>query len=207
MSLKITGTLSTHLGIDVHPRIDAPGTLELRCESTPESKRVNTEAAVIQSFESYEWNADVYGALSAFSRLAVHVKNKANVLSLAYSFHKANRQLQSLFDQVHAAMEGKIPVDPNAEPVTEKRLREVGENLMHLYRTIDYVYECARRAGLLNNSLSSAPLRKMQQHSEGILNLVDYVELLIQKDEVQAIFDRSYREKENGDLFNIEQVV
>ncbi|MFY9802149.1 MAG: hypothetical protein WA211_03460 [Candidatus Acidiferrales bacterium] len=168
---------------------------------------MHTEAAVIQSFESYEWNAEVYGALSAFSRLAVSVQKKANVLALAYAFHKANRQLQSLFDKVHGAMEGKVPVRPNDEPVTEGRLRDTTENLMHMYRTIDYVFEASRRAGLLNNSLSSSALQKMQTHSEELLSLVDWLELAMQKDEVQAIFARAHREKQSGELFDIEQVV
>jgi hypothetical protein len=168
---------------------------------------VSTESAVIQSFESFEWNADVYGTMSSFSRLALHVQKKANVLALAFAFHKANRQLQMLFDKVQAAMEGKLPANPNEEPVTEKRMQQTVDTLMHLYRIMDYVHETSRRAGLANNSLTASGLRKMRLHSEEILNLVDWMELTMQKDEVQAIFDRSHREKESGDLFDIEQVI
>ena len=72
---------------------------------------------------------------------------------------------------------------------------------------IDSIYECSRRAGLTNNSVASMPLRKMRAHSEELLSLVDWLELVAQKDEVQAIFARSNREKEMGDLFDIEQVI
>jgi hypothetical protein len=163
-------------------------------------------AAAIQSFESYEWNAQLYGALSAFSRLAANVKNKANVLGLAYSMHKANNELHALFEKVHAALEGKIPPDPNAEPPTEKRMREAADNLLHLYRTIEYFYESMRRVGLLNNSLSSIPLRTMKAHSEEILDLVDWIDLTVQDEEVKAIFDRAYKERTIGNLFELEQV-
>jgi hypothetical protein len=47
----------------------------------------------------------------------------------------------------------------------------------------------------------------MRAHSEELLNLVDWVELLMQKDEVQRLFDRSSREKESGEVFAIEQVI
>ena len=94
---------------------------------------MNTEAAVIRSFESYEWNADVYGAMWAFARLAAFVKNKSNVLTLVYHFRKANRSMDVLFDRVHAAMEGKIPPDPNDVPVTPRRVQETNDNLMHIY--------------------------------------------------------------------------
>src|ERR1700722_17733597 len=113
---------------------------------------MNSETAVIQAFESHEWDAEFYGALSAFSRLAVVVKKKANVLHFVYSLHKANSSLRQLFVSVYAAMEGRVPEDPNAEPVTKERLDDVGRNVMHLYRTINYIFECSRRAGLLNNS-------------------------------------------------------
>lgn len=167
-----------------------------------------SDASIIRSLEALEWDADVYGSLSAFSNLALQVKNKANALRLAYLFHKANNSLQTLFDRVHATMEGRNPIPADSvEPITEKRCKELGENLDHLIRKIDYIYETARRAGLTNNSLTSGALARMREHSEELLNLVDWVDVLRQKDAVQDIFERAARDRETGEVFEIEKVI
>jgi hypothetical protein len=167
---------------------------------------LGTAAAVLQSLETYEVSAGLYGALSVVSRVAANVRHKASVLAIAYTLHKINRHLQSFSDLIDAAMEGRIPPDPNAPPITEERLRKLAENVMNLYRTCDYVYESLKRVGLLNNSLSSGALRTMHAHGETLLNLVDWLELNMQDEDVKALFDRARHEAKNGDLFDIEHV-
>jgi len=97
---------------------------------------VDTGAAVVSTLQSFEGNADFYEALSNFSRLANLVKLKAHTFRVVYFLRQTNRLLDSMFDKVHAAMEGKVPPDPTAEPVTEIKLRQSVDDLMSLHRMI-----------------------------------------------------------------------
>jgi len=166
-----------------------------------------TPARVFQSFEAYEWDTEVFGALSLASRLAVSVKNKANVLKLAYAFHTINKAMNSLFDTFDKAIEGQLPVvEQTEEPVTPQRFRMAADNLLHLSRTLDYVYESCHRVGLLNNSLAAGSLRKMKSRSKELADIADWFELAAMPEQVGEIFDRAKQEKERGDLFDLSEV-
>jgi hypothetical protein len=52
---------------------------------------VTNASIVIGSFGSLDWNVRVYAALSGVSRLAISVRDRANVLRTAYDLHKVNR--------------------------------------------------------------------------------------------------------------------
>jgi hypothetical protein len=165
---------------------------------------VSTAAVVIQTFQTDKWNADLYGALSVVSNVEARVKDKANVIRITYLLHKMNRQLQRLFDKINLAAEGKISPQADAPPVTEKRAREMIGDLVRMYRSLDILYQGLRRAGLLNNSLTSSQLLKLRVHSEAVLDLVDWIETSLETEEVNAIFDRASAEREHG-LFDLEQ--
>jgi hypothetical protein len=168
-------------------------------------EKVSTAASVIRSLETYEWDAQIYGTLSIVSRLAVGVRNKANVLRIAYSLHKVNRSLQALLDKVHGAMEGKTSAKAD-EPTSESRLRQTADNLTRMHHTIEYVYESLRRVGMTNNSLTASTLRTLRAHGESVLDLADWFETISQSEEVKAIFERSREEKNKGDVYEINQV-
>jgi len=65
----------------------------------------------------------------------------------------------------------------------------------------------SRRAGLANNRLTASGVLKMRANSERIIDLVDWLELTMQSEEVQAIFERGRREEEAGSVFLLEQVM
>jgi hypothetical protein len=161
--------------------------------------------ALIRAMDSPEWNADVYGALSSLSRLAAAVRNRGTVIRLAYSLHTANRSLRSLFEKVEAAMSGSLKPDPGAEVPTPRRLLDSADKLLKLSRDIDYMYELLRRVGLTNNSLTAGNLARFQSYRAQIEDLADWFELMAQSDEVKAIFERGLRERERGEIFDLER--
>lgn len=167
---------------------------------------VGSAAAVIRTFQTDEWNADVYGSFSVVSNLAAHVKNRANSLKLSYSLYKMNRQLQSLFDKVDAVVEGKVKIEPGNEPVTEERAREMVSDMMRMYRSLEGVYETLRRAGLHNNSLTARQVLRLREHCEKMLDLADWFETSLHTEEVNALFARASEEREHGDIYDLEQV-
>ena len=167
---------------------------------------VGSAAAVIRTFQSDEWNADVYGAFSVVSNIAAHVKNRANTLQLTYSLYKMNRQLQSLFDKVNAVVEGKVKIEPKNEPVTEERAREMVSDMMRMYRSLEGLYETLCRAGLRNNSLTARQVLRLREHCEKMLDLADWFETSLHTEEVNALFARASEEREHGDIYDLEQV-
>jgi hypothetical protein len=162
--------------------------------------------AVIQALDSPEWNADVYGALSSVSRVAAAVRNKANVIKLAYNLRSANRVFESIVEKTDAAMKGTLKPEPSDEVPTPQKLLDTSDNLMKMSRTIDYVYESLRRVGLTNNSLTAGPLDKFRSYRQPMEDLADWLEVMAQSDEVKAIFDRASAERERGEIFDLERI-
>jgi len=167
---------------------------------------LNQATTIANAFGTYDWDAQVYEALSVASRVAASVKNRANVLRLAYRLYVLSNSLNVFLDTVHATMEGRKPVDPNAEPLTPERLKSTADNLIHLHRTIEYIYEGLRRVGLTNNSLTAGSLRSINKNGPELLDLADWLELLASPKEFEAIFERAEHERESGELYDIDQV-
>jgi hypothetical protein len=167
---------------------------------------MSTAATVISNLGTYNWNARVYDALALASSLAATVKRRGHVLQLAYALHDLNGTLSEFLKIVNDGMEGKGKADPNAEPVTPQMLRSSADNLEQLYRTLDFVLEGSRRAGLMNNSLTAGSLRKIRRSLEPIANLADWFDLASQPEAMDKIFETAKREKERGELIDLAQV-
>ena len=162
--------------------------------------------AVIKALDSPEWNADVYGALSSVSRLAAAVKNRTTVFRLAFVLRSINRTIGSMFDTVNAAMEGRLKPDPNAEVPTPQRLIDTSDKLMKLSRDIEYLHELLRRVGLTNNSLTAGNLKNITCYREKIEDLADWFDAIAHSKEIESIFERASRERERGEIFDLERV-
>lgn len=166
---------------------------------------MNHAGTILNTFEAYDLDAKVYNAISVASRIAANVKNRANVIQLAYRLHELNKTLIKFFELVHGAMEGKIAPDPKSEPVTPERLRAMADNLEHLHRTIEYVFESLRRARLTNNSLTAGSLLSIRKHGEAIVDLADWFELAASPTEIADVFNRAKQQKERGELVDLVQ--
>jgi hypothetical protein len=167
---------------------------------------VNNAAAVLDNVGTYEWNEKVYSALSLASRVASSIKNRANAFKLAYNLYSLNGLLVKFLTTVHDGAQGKLPTNPDAEPVTPKRLRDAADQLENLFHTLDYIYEGCRRAGLTNNSLTAASVNSIHRQSEELAVLADWCAVLSQPDEVDVIFERAKDQRENGELLGFSQV-
>lgn len=168
-----------------------------------------TAAAFLTNVGS-EWDAEVYDALSASSRLANAVKNKANTVRIAIGLRKTNSQLNEVFRNIQRDIEavesGKAPAKAIEEPITPQRLHEVAANVDHLARMLEHIDEGARRARLTNNSLMVGPLNGLRKHIEPLHDLADWFETAAQQTEVNVIFARARQERESGDVYDLSQV-
>lgn len=167
---------------------------------------MNGAVSTIDFLGTLEWNAELHGALSVVSRLALSVKKRANVIHVAAFLRTTNRKLRLLFDTIDAAVEGKIAPDPNAEPLTPQKIHQVASEVEQLAHVIDYVYESLRRVGLTNNSLTAGQLRAFHGYHEPLLDLADWIELAAQSEQVEAIFKRAAEERERGEVADLQRV-
>lgn len=163
-------------------------------------------SVAIQGLNSFEWNAEFHGAFSLISRLAAVARDRANVLRLAKSLRGANKTLRTMFAKTYAAMEGKIPPDPEAQDLTPQQVRELADQVERMANMIGYTYESLRRAGLTNNSLTAGALKTFYEYREPLLDLAEWLELNTHPAEVEAIFARSQRERESGEITDLQQV-
>jgi hypothetical protein len=167
---------------------------------------MSTAATVISNLGTHNWNARVYDTLALASRLAAAVKNRGNVLRIAYRLHDLNKTVGEFIGVVNSAMNGELKPDPNAEAVTPEMLRSSADNFEQLYRTLDYIIEGSRRAGLTNNSLTAASVRGLQKHLDAIGNLADWFDLASQPEAVNQMFETAKQERERGDLIDLARV-
>jgi hypothetical protein len=167
---------------------------------------MSTAATVISNLGTHNWNARVYDTLALASRLAAAVKNKGNVLRIAYRLRDLNKTVAEFVGVVNSAMNGELKPNPNAETITPETLRSNADNFEQLYRTLDYIVEASRRAGLTNNSLTSASVRGLQKNLDAIGNLADWFDLASQPEVINQIFETAKQERERGDLIDLARV-
>lgn len=168
---------------------------------------MNNAEAILDNFRSYEWNARMYGVLSAASRVAATVKNRANVIKLAYHLRNLNKLVTEMVENVNAGMEGKLPApSTNESPMTPRQIREQADRFEHLHRMLEYIYESLRRAGLTNNSLTAGSLLSIHRQTATVADFADWLDLASQSDQVDSLFNRAKQEKERGELIDLAQV-
>lgn len=163
---------------------------------------------VISSLGAYNWNARVYDTLALASKIAAAVKNRGNVIRIAYHLRELNKALEKLIELVNSAMKGELKTVPNglAEQVTPQMLRSTADNFEQIYHTLDYIVEGSRRAGLTNNSLTASSVRGLQRTIEPIANLADWFDLASQPEAVGRIFEKAQGERARGELTDLAEV-
>jgi len=174
---------------------------------------MDAAATVMQVLGSPRASAEVYGAVADVSvvaelsaKIAAVAKNKAQVIRLAVKLRSANRSIQGLLNLVHEAEAGRRPLATEREPVSPQQFQNVVDNLDHVTRMIDYLSEMMRRAGLANNSLTAGSLLKFQGYSEPLKDLVDWLDALAKREQLDAIFERARRERERGEVVDLAQI-
>jgi hypothetical protein len=166
----------------------------------------NTASLLIETFGSFEWNADVYDLMSGVSRLASIARSKANVLSIAYSLHKANRKLEEFLRTSDGVLDGSIKPKPAEKPITNEDIRRIGYTLHQMHSTIAQILASLKRVNLTNNSLTASSIQRMSGFNERIMDLADWIEAIQLPETTTAVFERAESEKEMGELFDLAQV-
>lgn len=165
---------------------------------------MDTAATLVQAFGSSEASAEVYATVadvSTLAKLAAAAKNRAQVLQIAMKLRTTNRNIQKLLDLLREVESGKKPLVSKDERIYPQQFQNVVDNLDHVTRMIDYLYEMMRRARLTNNSLTATGLRTLHSYNEPLKDLVDWLDALAKTEQIEAIFGRAKRERKRGELF------
>jgi len=165
-----------------------------------------TDATLVLSAIQPDVRLNALDSLAEISALAAAVKRRANVISLAWNLRKADKTIRDLLERVYGIMEGKIQVEPASEPVTPQQIEGMVDNLDMIARMIDTTHESMRRVGLTNNSLTAGSLASLVQRREGILDLADWFDASLKTEEAAAVFARANRERELGQVVDLNQV-
>jgi hypothetical protein len=165
-----------------------------------------TDATLVLSAIQPDVRLNALDSLAEISALAAAVKRRANVISLAWNLRKADKTIRDLLERVYGIMEGKIQVEPASDPVTPQQVEGMVDNLDMIARMIDTTHESMRRVGMTNNSLTAGSLASLVQRREGILDLADWFDASLKTEEAAAIFARANRERELGQVVDLNQV-
>jgi len=170
---------------------------------------MDAASAIVQGLGSPEASVEIYDAVAGVSnvaKLAAAAKNKVQVMRMAMVLRRTNRSLKNFFDLVDDVQSGKRRIEPTAEPVTPQQLQNMVDNLEHISRMIDFLYESMRRAGLTNNSLTAAGLKTLNGYGEPLRDLVDWLDALSKPEFLKSVFERAKQERERGELFDLAKV-
>ena len=163
-------------------------------------------AAVLASFGSTQWDAQVYGSLSRASEIFGIIKDRGQALRVAWTLWRLNSEIHDMLEQVYAIMEGRAAAEPSDEPVTPERARGIEENVRRLALLMAAIYDEARRKRITNYSVLGGPLSRLKIFSDELLDLADWIADTQDEAGVNSAFDRSRAEQEKGEVFDLGQV-
>jgi hypothetical protein len=162
---------------------------------------MTTSTAIIQNLASPEFSGGLYESMSVLSKLAKFVTQRANVMRMAAGLRKTNVTIKSLLDLVDDSVTGKRQLVERE--TTPEEIQRIADNLDYLIRTIDYLYESMRRAGLTNNSLVAGQLATLHSTVEPLKDIADWADLMAKPKELDAILARARKEKERGEVYDL----
>lgn len=165
---------------------------------------MTTGTAVISNLASEEFSGEVYEALSVTAKLAAFAARRVNVMRIAGGLYKTNRLIKSLLDLVDDSITGKRKLVE--KEITLQDVQRIADNLDHLARMIEYLYESLRRARLTNNSLVAGPLVTLRSAIEPLKDIADWADASAKPQELQSILARAKAERERGEVYELKRV-
>lgn len=160
--------------------------------------------AVINNFDTDRWNADVYGAMALAARFSALVKDRAATYQLVYRLWKLDHTLDVFTKHIREVMQDAS--QQIAEMPTAEKVVEVSQTLRRLHKMVGGIYEPAKIAGLTNSSITSPVVNSIHKHAEDILELAEWVELFLEPESLETIFQRAEAELARGDIVNLNEI-
>ena len=148
------------------------------------------------------WNATAYRLVSLGYRISASIRSQVAKAQLASGLWKFDRILSGFLRQFYEDVES----NKKSEPANRERVLAGIETLKLIHAAAEKIDTGLRAAGFSNHSLIAGPLTALCAHADEVLDLAESVELMMNPDPLNKIFDASIEELRRGETAGLESI-
>jgi hypothetical protein len=148
------------------------------------------------------WNATAYRLVSLGYKISASIRSQVAKTQLASALWKFDRYLSGFLRQFYEHVES----NKKSEPANRERVLAGIETLKLIHAAAEKIDSGLRAAGFSNHSLIYGPLTSLRAHSDEVLDLAESVELMLNPDPLNKIFDASIEELRRGETAGLESI-
>src|SRR5450759_2564129 len=131
------------------------------------------------------WNATAYRLVSLGYRISASIRSQVAKAQLASGLWKFDRILSGFLRQFYEDVES----NKKSEPANRERVLAGIETLKLIPAAAEKIDSGLRTAGFSNHSLIAGPLTSLPAHADEVLDLAEFVDLMLNPDPFNKIFD------------------
>jgi len=148
------------------------------------------------------WNATAYRLVSIGYKISASIRSQVAKAQLASVLWKFDRILSGFLRQFYEDVES----NKKSEPVNRERVLAGIATLKLIHSSVQRVDSGLRAAGFSNHSLIAGPLISLCTHADEVLDLAESVELMMNPDPLNKVFDSSLEELRRGETAGLESI-
>ena len=148
------------------------------------------------------WNATAYRLVSLGYKISASIRPQVAKAQLASALWKFDRYLSGFLRQFYEHVES----NKKSEPANREQVLAGIETLKLIHAAAEKIDSGLRAAGFSNHSLIAGPLTSLRAHSDEVLDLAESVELMLNPDPLNKIFDASIEELRRGETAGLESI-
>jgi hypothetical protein len=148
------------------------------------------------------WNATAYRLVSLGYKISASIRSQVAKTQLASALWKFDRYLSGFLRQFYEHVES----NKQSEPANRERVLAGIETLKLIHAAAEKIDSGLRAAGFSNHSLIAGPLTSLRARADEVLDLAESVELMLNPDPLNKIFDASIEELRRGETAGLESI-
>ena len=148
------------------------------------------------------WNATAYRLVSLGYKISASIRSQVAKTQLASALWKFDRYLSGFLRQFYEHVES----NKKSEPANRERVLAGIETLKLIHAAAEKIDSGLRAVGFSNHSLIAGPLTSLRAHADEVLDLAESVELMLNPDPLNKIFDASIEELRRGETAGLESI-
>jgi len=148
------------------------------------------------------WNATAYRLVSLGYKISASIRSQVAKTQLASALWKFDHYLSGFLRQFYEHVES----NKKSELASRERVLAGIETLKLIHAAAEKIDSGLRAAGFSNHSLIAGPLTSLRAHADEVLDLAESVELMLNPDPLNKIFDASIEELRRGETAGLESI-
>jgi len=134
-------------------------------------------------------------------RLSAIINDHATAVKIAYRLRHLDSVLARLFNELHAG------INKSSKPeVSPEQIKDAIEALEKLHSVLGKLLDLCELARLTNNSLMAQSVHNIANWNEEVAELIEVVQLSLNPEATESLYERSKEERERGDNFDLSEV-